>query len=170
MEEEIEEEAHRDSYLLLSLFLLFPCPPSAAAPSSFIALLLLNSGEPRRLFSPLASARIYVYTENAPTHASPALAVYFYCDLSLPLSPLAPRTVFPLFPSLPRRRFFLFSASSFSPRSSFSPPRARVARGQYFPRGMATGTRASAFARYSFFPVPPSFLPSFFASLFPRGI
>lgn len=115
-EEEKEEEAQRDSYLLLSLFLLFSCPPSPAAPSSFIALLLScarrSGGATQLCYAPRSSAPSAFEARTQPDAADGALFL-------LPIfSPS--RRAFRSFPPRPR------ASSFFPPPPSFSLSPSRV--------------------------------------------
>lgn len=145
-EEEKEEEAQRDSYLLLSLFLLFSCPPSPAAPSSFIALLLSCA---RR--SHATATRLALQPLRRPWLAhnpTPPTVLYFYCPSSLPLAVL---TV--LFPSLTALLPFFRLLLLFL----YLPPACRSCLWSVLSkRDGDENARASAFARYSSFFSPLS--------------
>lgn len=145
-EEEKEEEAQRDSYLLLSLFLLFSCPPSPAAPSSFIALLLSCA---RR--SHATATRLALQPLRRPWLAhnpTPPTVLYFYCPSSLLLAAL---TV--LFPSLTALLPFFRLLLLFL----YLPPACRSCLWSVLSkRDGDENARASAFARYSSFFSPLS--------------
>lgn len=181
VEEEKEEEAHRDSYLLLSLFLLFclpafsngtfffRCSASSAANTAlarvpcnqaprFSSALRGRAVPQRRDANPLKSTQIDANRRKpTPRHAAPhhAAAGLFLLPYSLPLGlrGLLPLPVYPLSLSPSGRASSFFSASSFI--FLRLPPASRWSClwSVLSKAGWRRRERcrASAFARYSFF-------------------
>ena len=150
-EEEKEEEAQRDSYLLLSLFLLFSCPPSPAAPSSFIALLLSCAPRSHATRSRLALQPLRRVRGSHTTRRRRRCFIFIAHLLSLsPCSPLLPSltALLPFF----RLLLLLLLLLLFL----YLPPACRSCLWSVLSkRDGDENARASAFARYSsfFFPL-----------------
>lgn len=163
VEEEKEEEAHRDSYLLLSLFLLFCLPAfsngtfffrcsASSAASAALAQSTVQLGSailfsPSRARSPTATRRESTQidenrrkstqTDATPRHIAPRHAapplVYFYCHIPSPSA--CSLLPLPVYPLSPPLAALL---PFFPPPLSFFfaslPPPAGVVCGQYFQR------------------------------------
>ena len=194
VEEEKEEEAHRDSYLLLSLFLLFCLPAfsngtfffrcsASSAASAALAQSTVQLGSailfsPSRARSPTATRRESTQIDAnrrkpTPRHATsrrgtPHRRWFIFIAIFLPPRPAA-SCLYPSIRSLPLwPRFFLFFRLLFH----FSSPPSRLLLElsvvSTFKGGMATTRTLSRLGLrqiFLFSVMPPSFLALFFSRL-----